>query len=68
MGGYLGAQCVPEMCVLWKIASGNFYIAKSEKKLYIMEALIICCVLWLYLYSSTNVFENLSENKILSNV
>ena len=30
--GYLGAQCVPEMYVLWKITSGNFYIAKSEKK------------------------------------
>ena len=30
--GYLGAQCVPGMCALWKIASGNFYVAKSEKK------------------------------------
>ena len=36
MEGYLGAQCVPGMCALWKIASGNFYIAKSEKKVYIV--------------------------------
>ena len=34
--GYLGAQCVPAMCVLWKITSGNFYIAKSEIKVYIV--------------------------------
>ena len=29
---YLGAQCEPGMYVHRKIASGNFYIAKSEKK------------------------------------
>ena len=33
---YLGAQCESGICVLWKITSGNFYIAKSEKKVYIM--------------------------------
>ena len=44
--GYLGAQCEPEMCVLWKITSGNFYIAKSEKK-YIYSAVCMPCQVFL---------------------
>ena len=40
---YLGAQCESGICVLRKITSGNFYIAKSEKKVYIAVLQAFIC-------------------------